>query len=161
MKFWTLIPNLGLIQPVHACFFSAGLRLFDKVDFLGPASGMDDPASAQIKCTQHCRRVGWANLVQRISSCKLPWHRWHWVQRRVNFSSNTFSCAISFWNSSDSLGLQCSQTTSPARFTSASRNEFSFKCSKTPWRSTRDCNTNFQFFLNLFFVKVYFSRITK
>ncbi len=49
-------------------------------------------------------------LVQRISSCKLPWHRWHCVHRRVNFSSSALRWVISFWYKADSLGLQCWHT---------------------------------------------------
>lgn len=29
-------------------------------------------------------------LVQMTSSCRLPWQRWHWVQRRVKRSSRAF-----------------------------------------------------------------------
>jgi hypothetical protein len=44
------------------------------------------------------------------SSCKLPWHLWHWVQSLANFSSKPDWVQISFWYSSDSLGLQWLQT---------------------------------------------------
>ena len=50
-------------------------------------------------------------LVQRTSSCKLPWHLWHCVQSLLNFSSKACRVLISFWNNSLSLGLQCWQTT--------------------------------------------------
>jgi len=48
-----------------------------------------------------------------MSSCRLPWHRWHCVHRRENFSSSVLSWAISFWNNSDSFGLQCTHSAAP------------------------------------------------
>lgn len=33
---------------------------------------------------------GPAYLVQMTSSCRLPWQRWHWVQRREKRSSRAF-----------------------------------------------------------------------
>ena len=56
-----------------------------------------------------------------MSSCKEPWHLWHCVHRRENFSSRACSWQISFWYSSDSRGPQCQHTASPVVNTPGSR----------------------------------------
>jgi hypothetical protein len=47
----------------------------------------DERASRQFCTNAMLHSVGFPYFVHSTSSCRLPWHRWHWVHNRENLSS--------------------------------------------------------------------------